>query len=564
MDVLERINSSTALEKILDARNAIWNQSYTKSTCYQLQNIWCQLDNATRFKTLWSMEHTIYRHAIITSNIATWNWMENFVILRCKCLILGLTVEASCWFNTLVPMVSHMLLRNSKACNIHSQPFTTLVVKPYHFKPQRRQKYYLPDETADVTVEIVTDILAQWLNFDMQGIRQRQAWFGHILAEKCGYGVFYLDWVWSAYLHLKQTLFGKRQFNNFALDTLDPFKQLLGSHPIGCTGSDEQTIINEHGNLLQAYADCRHWENEDGNLGNRNPQPELIFADEDGDISTSVQMFVWYLHRLYPLIDGSCTYNISTDQLVSHVARDLDGLLPFRERTPSHMRVLGAGGPFRESLIRSQAGIFGVVVFQGITYCGPIMTDSSFPVNYTSVQDFNNAIAGKCLDDIHHLRAYHTPNTFWHPKLVQTYWDSSEWWPLKLKEGRGSLDFDSCIEFLMEGSSKHFPQIGPLISFLTAGDLAYTSTIDMPTISTIAKHIRKINKGSANTLWLLKIVKSSASDDSPQDFSSKTERFYVLVMDRLSKVEIEVMGADRLMMEYALCKYSVALGAKIL
>jgi hypothetical protein len=228
------------------------------------------------------------------------------------------------------------------------------------------------------------------------------------------------------------------------------------------------------------------------------------------------------------------------------------------------MRVLGAGGPFGESLIRSQAGIFGVVVFRGITYGGPVMTDSSFLVKYTSVQDFNNAIDGKHLDDIRHLRAYHTPNAFRNPKLAQTYWDSSERWPLKLKDSGGSLDFDACIEFLMEGSPKHFPQIGPLVSFLTAGDLAYTSTVDMPTISMIAKHIRKINKGSANALRLLKIVKSCVSDNSPQDFASKTKQFYALVMDRLSEVEIEVMGADGLMMEYALCKYSVAVGARIL
>jgi hypothetical protein len=57
-----------------------------------------------------------------------------------------------------------------------------------------------------------------------------------------------------------------------------------GELPIGCAGSDEQTIITEHGNLLRAYADHRRQENEDGNLGNRNPQPELIFADEDSDI----------------------------------------------------------------------------------------------------------------------------------------------------------------------------------------------------------------------------------------------------------------------------------------
>jgi len=161
----------------------------------------------------------------------------------------------------------------------------------------------------------------------------------------------------------------------------------------------------------------------------------------------------------------------------------------------------------------------------------------NFPVFYWILQNFEESVEGKYLEDICHLTAHHHSNPAQTPQLAATYWKSSQKWPEQFERNRGSrsLDFDSCLKFLTAGKPKPFPQIGKLAVFLPVGDLAYTRVVDMLDIPKIAEYMAQLNKGAANTLRKLKIINSKASGQDMHGFVDKTRQLYRILGELLTE-----------------------------
>jgi hypothetical protein len=84
----------------------------------------------------------------------------------------------------------------------HTSPGIHKHVALYQFNQSNIRAYFpMADELIEHTVDITTDILAQWLEYNMNGTGQRQAWFA--LWQHCGEDIFFLDSVWEAYIHVK-------------------------------------------------------------------------------------------------------------------------------------------------------------------------------------------------------------------------------------------------------------------------------------------------------------------------------------------------------------------------
>jgi hypothetical protein len=142
-----------------------------------------------------------------------------------------------------------------------------------------------------------------------------------------------------------------------------------------------------------------------------------------------------------------------------------------------------------------------------------------------TIGDFEKVVDGKKIDDVRHITTYHGSNLGHHLKHTKTYWESSKEWPTMFNGPSCSLDFDSCIDFLLEGNPKHFLQIGSLTAILMAGNLAYIKAVNMPDICNIARHIHKLDKGAANALRSLSITKSLALGQTQEEFVDKTIQF---------------------------------------
>ena len=550
------------IRTILEAGSAIREDPLGNNTSILIQKLWQNMDHVARFETHQTLELCICRHVTMSSNISAWHWFEDVAMERCRQIASSEPVEGMCWFDGIVRVVHGLILASAPSCDIFPQQFTTMVVQPYHYlAPPSRA--YLPDELVNKVVSISSDILATWLDFDLNSTARRQAWFASILVEYCGADVLYLGEVWSAYAHVKQAIFNNRRLGAFKRNKFNTVIEILRTHPIAIPGSEENTIMCEIGDIIRTYIELQ-------SVGQRDiPSGEDIIAgktsylmdDSDDEVMlTGVHQFVDYLRRLKPLIDGSYSGDDGGDILLRVAIEDPDAFLPFRERTPSRLRVLGPDGPYREDFLRTPSGMFGPTVFRGITYRANVLRLPTFPVFYRTLQDFEESVEGKDLEDIRHLTAYHRANPARTPQLAATYWKSSQKWPEQFERNGGSrsLDFDSCVKFLTAGKPKPFPQIGQLAAFLTAGDLAYTSAVDMPDIPKIAEHMAQIDKGAANALRKLKIINSKASGQDMHGFVDKTRQFYQILGELLTEDEKMVMGLDGLMMEYALCKYSIA------
>jgi hypothetical protein len=100
---------------------------------------------------------------------------------------------------------------------------------------------------------------------------------------------------------------------------------------------------------------------------------------------------------------------------------------------------------------------------------------------------------------------------------------------------------------------------------LTAGDLAYTSTVHMPPADVVGKWIGAIHKGSASAMKELRLVgQNIGKGKNVIAYRTGAMTLHDFLLKELSAEEIERMGYEQLTMEHALCKFHIAVGKRLI
>jgi hypothetical protein len=157
------------IDAIVEVGSAIRKDPFGEMTPRHIQNLWNQMDRMARVDTRWTLERGVCRHTTISANIAAWDWLENTAISRCRQIASGISVEGFCWFDSLVHVVSNLVITSTSSYTIYPQQFTPLFVAPYLYQAPKIRRAFFPNELANQIVAVVADILAQWLNFDLNG-----------------------------------------------------------------------------------------------------------------------------------------------------------------------------------------------------------------------------------------------------------------------------------------------------------------------------------------------------------------------------------------------------------
>jgi hypothetical protein len=545
-------HSSELDDTVTTINNTILSDPLSENTSRHIKGIWSKLGVAREQGHWHSIKIKCQRHQLLLANMVVWNWIEYTVYRRCQ-EVLRREQEGFCWFDGLVNHVDNLIMSSSPSCDIYPQQFTSMAVEPFlYVPPKSRHRAFTTEERETETLSTTINIISQWLGFETDGMSRRHAWLTRKLIEGCGENVLLLDKVWAAHHHMKTEIFHNNKILRITEAKLAPIDSAIRDHNMSHNDTLESYALAKIGELVQRFMDTSAIPSaETSHTLSRDP--DLVHVS-GGKALMGMHRFAAYLRRMRPLLDPQFSILNMTDPLLIAAYNNKDELSPFRERAPSRVRVQGPHGPYREDYLWSRTGIFNAVTFRGITYRANVLFDPTFPIFYPNLNAFQEAVAGRNIDDIRCMFAYHTPNSFRVPELAETYWRYSAEWPGLL--AGGPLDFDACVEFLMHDKPNYFPQLGPLCAFLTAGDLAYTSAVNMPSADTVGKYIGLIRKGSAVAMKELDII--SHNEHQVAVFCSGAQRLHNFLLNDLTREERIEMGYEQLTMEHALCKYHIA------
>lgn len=238
---------------------------------------------------------------------------------------------------------------------------------------------------------------------------------------------------------------------------------------------------------------------------------------------------------------------------------------PFRELATARQRICRPHGPYASAdLCHTRKGVFSILVYRGIVFNSSAfrnLPEDELQLTFESYADWETYI--------NKMQAHH-PNrgdSFWcNPKaygrnqgknrnleLAKSYWLYSatvEW-----RTQSAIIDIAKKLSKAAEAK-----QIGLLIGYMIAADLAYTGVVEMPEPEEIGKMVGQLMKGGASGLWYLGLSPlEKATGDAFMDFlQNQFVALYHAVDELLTAAEKEEMGWNPIVLEHALCKFKRA------
>ena len=543
------------------ARSAVTSDPLSEDTSKQIKAVWTMFDKAERLEQRDSIKAKLRHMESMLTNRAIWDWIEFTAHTRIVQVIQG-QAQGLCWFDGIIGLVDNLILTATPSRVIYPQSYTSMPLAPFHYTAtDRRHNAFSNLEKESLIINKTTEIISQWLGFDMDSISRRRAWLTRKLVVACGEEVLLLDKVWEAHCHMKTVIFHNRKMTRITQEKLDGMDVTLRNHNISCVGQLEQSTLVEIGLIARRLRNPQNVSTT--KVIEALPRNPSMANTSGGVMAPGLHRFAAYLRRMLPLLDTDFSISNTSDRLLMAAHASMDELLPFQERAPSRLRVQGPNGPYREDHIRTRVGIFNAVSFRAIFYRANVLMEPDFPVFYPDLLALQKAIEGRDIDDVRHIKAYHSPNKFRDPVHADTYWKYSTRWPPLLEEG--PIEFETCLSFLSHNNPNYFPQLGSLSAFLTAGDLAYTSTVYMPSAHIVGKCIGAIHKGSASAMKELRLVGQTVSKGKNVNaYITGATNLHNFLLNELSAEEIERMRYEQLTMEHALCKFHIAVSKKLM
>ena len=170
-------------------------------------------------------------------------------------------------------------------------------------------------------------------------------------------------------------------------------------------------------------------------------------------------------------------------------------------------------------------------------------------------------------------RAYGTVNPSRKVGLAKTYWETLAGGKWTEFVGDRIVSFMECYDFFTAGRSPpHFPQLGPLASYLLAADFSYChpKVVDSPTLSEMAFLIRSFNKGAVSGLETLGFITPRAHTGKKackgdlKEIEAAFGKVYELLKKIIPPEHQGTINLDLIMTEHTLCKFSRAKGKNLI
>ncbi|KAJ7780603.1 hypothetical protein DFH07DRAFT_729133 [Mycena maculata] len=354
------------------------------------------------------------------------------------------------------------------------------------------------DIPQELVVAVVIDIIARWLQFPTTGQSRPRGWFVDSIVHACGPNILFLDSVWFAFRNLSTEVFGDPSTKITTPAAYRPLAAALAAYPL-------EPLI------YPGYESLR--------------QPTLF-------------------------------------QAAVHGRRDF--LLPFRECAPSRARSRLPGNCFDPVHARTLGGLFSGLLFRGVFFATPFGLQAT---TYFPNPDAWNVECAKYpsqpVDFFCNIRAYSSAKCNRGVHLVPCFWEvinspsCANW---EKNTCKGAYDFTECYKFLTASNPTRFREIGGLIGFLLTADFAYAGAVSLPTVDTVGKIIRDINKGGVKGLARLGLIPQPEAAKKGFKKSDVTvvkggfSRLYRFLDVKLSDASKKRMVFDAIMVENGLCK----------
>ena len=140
-----------------------------------------------------------------------------------------------------------------------------------------------------------------------------------------------------------------RDLTQWVLDTLMPCS-CEGTANLECTSSGSRTTLTAVTSRKRKNPTQRP-----------RPSSEVRTQDVLGSCMQGLQSILRFIRALIPLV--TTRLPARPTQLQTIVSNKLDFYLPFRECTPSRLRVTGVGGPFHPDLVDAQGAFASWIIF---------------------------------------------------------------------------------------------------------------------------------------------------------------------------------------------------------
>lgn len=260
------------------------------------------------------------------------------------------------------------------------------------------------------------------------------------------------------------------------------------------------------------------------------------------------------------------------DQFLNFVAKDLDKLLPFREKSPSVLRARMDGGPFSSQYLRTREGFFSSLVFRTITYSSKFLfkekTIFQNAEDYKSLCQQLSATKHLNLDDVYFCkRGAYGNDVKRSPANATELWnETAESRPVPTNGDANPvpfLDFYNKIRRRKPCPAKgekwpFYVQAGALIGYLLTADYAYTGVVRMPSVEEVGTAIAKIRRGNMEGLILLGLLPNNMEKKAiPEaEIIQAFRKYYDYVSHSLTQGERDLAVWDPITAEHTLCKVS--------
>lgn len=548
-----------------ETHHVISSLPFDDKTAIRLGSLWAQmlkLHNVTGAVTL---RLRLIRRDMLMANHAAWHWLEIQVPQRCKDVLAG-RASGHTWIDKLVMDMRLLPTMTVRTRDIQSSTYIAHGEnKTFTYNPSGRSTYFTEAELDAFAIALTGEALRYWLGYDNEfkgdyanGLKARY-WLTDKLLNHFGPHVLLLDRTWKAHEFMKTVIMQNPRVKRISKVTLDGMDSLCKSHILKAP-SIEHHILDSVGSIANSIIDPNSFISSPS-LTTDIALDSTLYAS-DAAAMVGMRLFLSYLRRMMPLLYDFYPSQ-RTDNLLLKAHEDRDHLLPFRECSPSRKRVKGPHGIYQGVHLRTQQGMFQEAIYRGITYAAEILECDDFPVVYPSLSRFKAAVEGKPDDYVRKINAYHTPMSQRGPQHAARYWKSSAAWPQIV--GEGTIAFDACFEFFQsvdpDDKKKRFPQFGPLVAFLAAGDMSMTECVETPSAMNVGLRIHEVRRGSFNELVKLGLVRAT---DGPDAVGHAVERLNGFLMQELSLQEKGKMLYGTVMLEHGLCKRGVARRRRLL
>jgi len=385
--------------------------------------------------------------------------------------------------------------------------------------PSRRELQ--PSQVRRYAIEA----LACWFDLADPFDGLARTWFLKEIIREVGVGVLRLAAVIKAIQRVRVSVL---EMSKKAVVTQKHFahwsKTYLSSHPISCSDSPERRLLNDlclqldkvlqfNPLLVKRVTDIA-----------LRPLPARLEVSLMPAIpafpnsitlpnASQVRRYWQAMMLCIPLINGSLTvpppetlHKFPSQQerqahlyqrFLYRVHTDADNLLPFRNMTPSRVRIRQAGGPFSEGHLRSISGLFSTLVFYGITFGSRFLFDHPNLVFY-DLKDWWTVYDN--ISSKHHARYFCNPVAYrnrTNRKVddVQKYWefasqpDNVRW----LLEGQGPI---KAFELYRKLKAAKLPGLGVLGCIDICLDYAHYGVATRPTSEDMIQMLRDSRKTS--------------------------------------------------------------------